>query len=83
MRVKTLRLVTFRGIQELDLHFEPRLTVLAGENGSGKTTVLDALAILLSHYVARVGGSAGRARKLAEADLRIGSGELSPGTRCG
>src|SRR5262249_35065297 len=39
------KLEDFRGFSTLDLEFHPRLTVLVGKNGSGKTTVLDAIAM--------------------------------------
>lgn len=48
MRLKRLTLESFRGFDALDLHFHPRLTVLVGVNGSGKTSILDALVMLLS-----------------------------------
>ena len=46
MRVTTLRIENFRGIKRLDLDLD-ELTVLIGENNTGKTTVLDALRICL------------------------------------
>lgn len=46
-----VELQNFRGVEELRLAFDPKLTVLIGENGSGKTTVLDALASLLQVFV--------------------------------
>jgi len=55
MKIERLILENFRGIgKTLNLQLEPDLTVLAGVNGSGKSTILDALAILLSWVVARV-----------------------------
>lgn len=61
MKIERLILENFRGIgKTLDLPLEPDLTVLAGVNGSGKSTILDALAILLSWAKARTrrtGGS--------------------------
>lgn len=46
MRVTTLRIENFRGIKRLDLDLD-ELTVLIGENNTGKTAVLDALRICL------------------------------------
>ena len=43
MRLSRLELENFRGFERLVLEFEQRLTVLVGENGSGKSSVLDAL----------------------------------------
>ena len=48
MRVLRLKLEEFRGFEKLDLTFEQDVTVLVGANGSGKTTVLDALAQLMA-----------------------------------
>lgn len=38
-----LRITNWRQFRELDLDFHPRLTVLTGANGAGKTTVLNLL----------------------------------------
>lgn len=53
MKFKKLALQNFRGIRNLDLGFHDRLTVLLGSNGSGKTSILDAIAIGLSQWQAR------------------------------
>ncbi len=46
-RLTHLSLDGYRGLGDFDLEFDPRLTVLIGANGAGKTSVLDALAMLL------------------------------------
>ena len=46
MRITVLRIENFRGIRSLDLDLG-RVTVLIGENNSGKTSVLDALKLCL------------------------------------
>ena len=48
-RVKSLKLRNFKGIAELDLEFDESLTVLAGVNGVGKTSVLQALLSAVTH----------------------------------
>jgi predicted ATP-binding protein involved in virulence len=50
MQVQRLTLKHFRGFDELELDFSPRArtAVLIGNNGSGKSSVLDAIAMLLS-----------------------------------
>ena len=47
MLITKLHIQDFRGIRELDIGFEPDITVLVGRNGAGKTSLLDALAILM------------------------------------
>jgi predicted ATP-binding protein involved in virulence len=71
MKVRSLDVEGFRGFAHpLHIDFDERLTVLVGENGRGKTSLLDALAILLDQYLARLlRGSARSARKIALADI--------------
>ena len=55
MRVTALLMENFRGIRRLELDLD-EITVLIGENNSGKTAVLDALRLCLGTWV-RAGGS--------------------------
>lgn len=72
MKLKSLDIENFRGIDKLHLEFGERLTVIVGENGVGKTSVLDALAILLDQYIARfVHVSPQRARQMSESDIQL------------
>ena len=45
MHLTHLTLTNFRGFQQLELPIHRHLTVLVGRNGSGKTSVLDAIAL--------------------------------------
>lgn len=45
--VSRLRVWGFRGIGTADLHFKKN-TVLVGPNGCGKSTIVDALALVLA-----------------------------------
>ncbi|MEZ4408545.1 MAG: AAA family ATPase [Polyangiales bacterium] len=74
MWVKRLRLENFRGFASLDLDLDRPLTVLVGVNGSGKTSVLRAIAsaqgwipsfFLLTHPYSAV--------EFSEIDLRVGT----------
>ena len=47
MKVESVELHDFRGIADLTLPIHDNLTVIVGENGVGKTSVLDALSLLL------------------------------------
>ncbi|UXE59463.1 MAG: AAA family ATPase [Woronichinia naegeliana WA131] len=54
MKVKRLELKGFRGFDEIVLDFDTspqRPTVFIGVNGVGKSSILDALAILLSWFI--------------------------------
>ncbi len=48
MKVRSLKIQSFRNIDDLSLEFDRRLTVFLGVNGSGKSSILDALATLLN-----------------------------------
>lgn len=45
MRLTNLQLQNFKGIETLDLSLDPHLNVLVGDNGSGKTAILEAITI--------------------------------------
>lgn len=45
MQIEKITIDNFRGKKNLDVHLGSRLTLFVGENGSGKTTILDAIAI--------------------------------------
>jgi energy-coupling factor transporter ATP-binding protein EcfA2 len=47
-RFTTLRLKNLRCFEETEISLDPRITVIIGENGAGKTTVAEALASLSS-----------------------------------
>jgi predicted ATP-binding protein involved in virulence len=48
MKLESLSLANCGGFEQLDINFEPDVTLIAGVNGVGKSTVLHALAVLLS-----------------------------------
>lgn len=68
MKLTQLTLENFRGFKKLELMLDPQLTVIVGANGAGKSSVLDAIAILLSRITSRVRGGAGR-RDIRELDI--------------
>ena len=51
MKLESLSLAHCGGFEQLDLAFEPNLTLIAGVNGVGKSTILHALAVLLSRAI--------------------------------
>jgi predicted ATP-binding protein involved in virulence len=54
MNIKQLRMQSFRGISDLTLDFDPQLNVLIGNNGSGKSSILDCLSAFLNHIADQV-----------------------------
>ncbi|MFM6205617.1 AAA family ATPase, partial [Planktothrix sp.] len=51
MYIEELHLKNFRGFKELKLQFPRNLAVIIGVNGSGKSSILDVIAIFLSIYI--------------------------------
>lgn len=47
MKINSIDMSNYRNFSELHIDFDSKLTVFVGSNGSGKTTILDALAIPL------------------------------------
>ena len=77
MKIKKFELRNYRGAEHLTLDFEEKATVLAGVNGSGKTGILEALAIMLSRLIGRICSSSGTGRFFTEADVRNGASEMA------
>src|SRR5512144_467595 len=51
MKIHRLQIQNFRGFEVLDLALDPSLTLLIGENGAGKTAVLEGLAVALREFL--------------------------------
>jgi len=54
MRIEKLHIKSFRGFEDLELELDPRLTILVGTNGAGKSSVVKALELLFSHASQRL-----------------------------
>jgi AAA15 family ATPase/GTPase len=46
MRIDSLLLENFKGFKRRELTFHPQFNLVVGENGTGKTSLLDALAVV-------------------------------------
>lgn len=76
MKVKRLRMNSFRGISDLTLEFDTdEPTVFIGINGVGKSSILDALAILLSWLTKRIQNPNSSGRSFNEDDIKKGAKE--------
>lgn len=80
MKLNSVSLENFRSKASSSLELGSRLTLLVGENGHGKTTFLDAIAIALGEvltYLPEVKGISFKAR----GDIRQHNGKLAPYAR--
>ncbi|MGL5543099.1 MAG: AAA family ATPase, partial [Fusobacteriaceae bacterium] len=60
MRIDRVYLKNFRTHRELELNFAPGMNLLLGQNGSGKSSVLEAIGITLFDSKFRDGNSTGK-----------------------
>jgi predicted ATP-binding protein involved in virulence len=75
LRVLRLELTDFRSVDQLTLALSANpTTALIGVNGSGKTTVLDAMVLLLAHLEAGIRKSPARPRDCTDDDITNGRG---------
>jgi predicted ATP-binding protein involved in virulence len=56
MRIDRLLLQNFKGFQHRELTFHPQFNLVVGENGTGKTSLLDALAVAAGSWFLGVSG---------------------------
>lgn len=66
MLIKSLQLENFRGFSSQVIPFSERVTVIAGINGRGKSSILDATALLLSNILPSSNLSSSKSRHVAE-----------------
>lgn len=62
MKLKTIKLTNFRGVENLEIPFDGKSTILFGINGVGKSSVLRAVDLIYANIIARLTAS----KKLAE-----------------
>jgi predicted ATP-binding protein involved in virulence len=60
MRINEIHIEGFRGIQDLQIKLNPNFNLLIGENGSGKTTILEALTVAIGSFFSGMPGVQGR-----------------------
>lgn len=81
LRITQVTFDNFRGFEHLELQLQPNLNVLIGENGAGKTAILDGIAKLLITFASDLlppDSEYQQAKKsvLDSSDMRKGKGEL-------
>ena len=69
MFIQSIQLQNFRSVSSLTIKLSERLNVFAGINGAGKSTILDATAILLSWLANRIKTAGASGRPIKESDI--------------
>ena len=68
MKLQKATISNFKGIQACSLEFRPGFNLIKGENGKGKTSILEALAVGLGGYIAGIDGV--KARHFTKDEVR-------------
>lgn len=73
MRIDRLRIQNFKRFADRTLDLHPRFTLLVGNNGAGKTTILDALAVAAGIWLVRPPDSmlANSGRNILRKEIRL------------
>ncbi len=71
LRLASVKLLGYRGFESLEIPFSQKsnVTVLVGNNGSGKSSVLDAIQKSLTHFVSRLSTRSYNGDQLDEFDI--------------
>ena len=73
MIVKRIFIENFRGLEKVDIPVDENINLLVGINGAGKTSVLDAMADVLSWFIARLKNPKGQGTVIPGNDIRMGA----------
>ncbi len=77
MKLKSMGLTNFRGLERLDIDFDEKMTVIAGVNGVGKSSILEAIAIAYSHALPEFTSSREKPLSLTNTDIQQGKSSCS------
>lgn len=77
MKLKSIGLTNFRGLERLDIDFDEKMTVIAGVNGVGKSSILEAIAIAYSHALPEFTSSREKPIPLTNTDIQQGKSSCS------
>ncbi len=73
MKIRHLTIENFRAIERLDIDCSGNVNAFIGDNGAGKSTVLEVLVLLFSWLNARLTSPNGRGRNIRKDDIRFGA----------
>ena len=76
MKIKTLTLTNLRAYEYAEFNFNEGVNLLVGINGSGKSTVLDALNVCLSVIFSNIPEAKVRKQSFSDDDIRVGTKSL-------
>lgn len=75
MKINNIQIQNFRGYESLDVDLNPNFNLIIGDNGSGKTAILEALTVAIGSFFLGIKGAISRG--VYEKDIRIATFEHS------
>lgn len=60
LKLENIRIKNFKGIEEVEIKFDKKFNVIIGNNGVGKTSILDAISVSLGGFISGVGNVYGK-----------------------
>ena len=72
MKVKTIRVSNFKGIDDLEIPFEGKSSIIFGINGVGKSTILRAIDLIYANFISRLLSSKKKLAQLEYDDISYG-----------
>ena len=60
MKLKNIKVKNYRCFKEADIDFDEHVTLIVGKNGTGKTAILDAVAVSVSTFLLGIDGGVSR-----------------------
>lgn len=75
MKLRNLHFINYKQFVDRGIDLHPQLTVLSGFNGSGKSSVLQAISIILSWVIARIRNENGQGQYIPQ--LSVNNGEVN------
>lgn len=80
MQLQTVRIKNFRGIEDWEIELKPSFNLIKGENGKGKTSILEAISVGLGGFTANLDGVQTRAfskKDVRELCISVGQGSYN------
>ena len=76
-KLDKLELTEFRRYRALGIEFEPNLTVIIGENGAGKTSIVESIARTLSWFGSRLIKANSNGQHVLDADINVNASDYA------
>jgi len=81
MRLNNLKLRNFRAFKDVEIEIPQDLCIFTGVNGSGKSSILDAITIMLTGVINKIQKPNSSVERIAPSDVNTGSSQCSISSR--